>query len=231
MRFVWFVQWWFLAHFLDFYNVDDNANYILNYLLRPNRRYREGNGVGKTYRALFDRLEMDDIWWRPYEEHKEIQAFEEIFCYSSWIMCDVEKVYRHLLERVERKYRYVQDVPRPPTNVVQMRDSNIVKGFLDFRLHTIKEDNWGNPAWDMPWRMDMCYGTNMRLTLRFYHLFWDLLRGQQMRSRSLHTRGSSTRREARLILMIWLVVLFARMKITWIKRGWKWAVVCGIVPC
>lgn len=50
-------------------------------------------------------------------------------------------------------------------------------------------------------RMAICYGTIGRLTLRFCHLFRDHLRGQQMRSISLHTSGSSTKREARLILM------------------------------
>jgi len=68
-------------------------------------------------------------------------------------------------------------------------------------------------------RMDICYGTDRCLTLRFCDLFRDMLRDQQMRSRSLHT-SSSTRREARLIPMIRLVVLFAMMMSTWVRRGW-----------
>jgi hypothetical protein len=99
---------------------------------------------------------MDEVTWRSYKEHMEIQDFEEIFSYSSWIMCG-EKVYGHLLERVKRQYGYVLDIPRPPTDVVQMQDTHIVQAFIDFRTHTIKEDNWGNSAGEMPWRMDDGY--------------------------------------------------------------------------
>jgi len=65
-------------------------------------------------------------------------------------MCSVDKVYRHLPERVKRQYRYVQDVPRHPTDVVQMRETHIVQAFIDFRTHTIKQNNWGNLAGDTP---------------------------------------------------------------------------------
>jgi len=63
-----------------------------------------------TYPSLLDKVGFDDIIWRSYEEHKEIQDikeifiqdFKEIFWYSNWIMCGVEKVYRYLPERVRR---------------------------------------------------------------------------------------------------------------------------------
>ena len=73
-----------------------------------------------TYRALLDRLEMANVCWRPYEEHREIQDFEEIFWYSGWIMSGVDKVYRHFPERVKRQYGYVQNVPRHLTDVVEL---------------------------------------------------------------------------------------------------------------
>jgi len=73
---------WFLAHFHDIFNVDDNPNYISNYRIAAKWEIERGHGEGKTYCALVDRLKMDDVTWRSYEEHKEIQAFEEIFCYS-----------------------------------------------------------------------------------------------------------------------------------------------------
>lgn len=68
------------------------------------------------------------------------------------------------------------------------------------------------------WRTSICYGTLGILILIFCHIFWDLLWSQQMMSRSLHTSGSSTRREARLIHMIWLVALFPMMMSTWVRR-------------
>jgi len=55
-----------------------------------------------------------------------------------------------LPERVKRQYRYVQDIPRPPTDVLSMRASHIPHAFIDFRPHTIKEESWGEPTGDIP---------------------------------------------------------------------------------
>nr|ABE80141.2 IMP dehydrogenase/GMP reductase, putative [Medicago truncatula] len=65
-------------------------------------KLQKGHGEGVTYRSLLDRIQFDDVCWRSYEEHKEIQPFEEVFWYSGWIMCGVRRVYRHLPERVLR---------------------------------------------------------------------------------------------------------------------------------
>ena len=140
-----------MAHFPDFYSVDENKNYFPNYPIAAKWEIQRGHREGKTYRALLDRLEMADVCWRPYEEHREIQKFDEIFWYSGWIMCGVDKMYRHLPERVKRQYGYVQDIPRPSTDVLSMQDTHIVQAFLDFRFHTIKGDSWGQPTGDMPW--------------------------------------------------------------------------------
>ena len=72
------------------------------------------------YRSLLDKLGFDDVTWMSYEEHREIHDFEEIFWYSGWIICGVDRVYRHLHERVRRQYRYVQNIPRHPTDVVEL---------------------------------------------------------------------------------------------------------------
>jgi len=74
-------------------------------------------------------------------------------------------------------------------------------------------------------------GTNGFLTHSFCHLFWDLLRCQQMRSRSLHTSGSNAKREARLIPLIWLVRCLPGC---WSFGSWgdqQWPVVCGLAQC
>ena len=99
-----------------------------------------------TYRSLPDKVGFDDVTWRLYEEHREIQDFEEIFWYSGWIMCGIDKVYRHFPRRVRRQYKYVQNVPRHPTDVVELRATQIVQAFIDFRTHTIKEPDWGEPG-------------------------------------------------------------------------------------
>ena len=143
-----------MAHFPSFSSVDENPNYIQNYPIAAKWMIQRGHGEGLTYRSLLDRLGFDDVTWRPYEEHMEIQDFEEIFWYSGWIICGVDKVYHHLPKRVKRQYGYVQDVPRHPTYVVQMREAHIIQAFIDFRTHTIKQDGWGIPTGETPWRME-----------------------------------------------------------------------------
>ena len=71
-----------MVHFSDFYSVDPNTDYIENYLIAARWKLQKGHGEGVTYRSLLDRIQFDDVCWRPYEEHKEIQGFEEVFLYS-----------------------------------------------------------------------------------------------------------------------------------------------------
>nr|ABN09054.1 IMP dehydrogenase/GMP reductase, putative [Medicago truncatula] len=96
-----------------------------NYLVAARWKLQKGHGEGVTYRSLLDRIQFDDVCWRPYEEHREIQDFEEVFWYSGWIMCGVRTVYRHLPEWA----------------------------FVDFRTHTLKAADWGEQAGEQTWRM------------------------------------------------------------------------------
>ncbi|RHN64984.1 putative aminotransferase-like, plant mobile domain-containing protein [Medicago truncatula] len=73
---------WFLAYFLGLYSVDPNHNYMENYLVAAKWALQKGHGEGVMYRILLDRLQFDDVMWRSYEEHRDIQDFEEIFWYS-----------------------------------------------------------------------------------------------------------------------------------------------------
>jgi len=104
-----------------------------------------------TYRSLLDRIQFDDVCWRPYKEHREMQGFEEVFCYSGWIMCSVRRVYRYLPERVLRQYGYVQRVPRHPTDVVELPPPQIVQAFVDFCTHMLKEPDWGDFQFQLCW--------------------------------------------------------------------------------
>ena len=73
------MQAWFLAHFPDFYSVNPNTNYIENYLVAARWKLQKGHGEGVTNRSLLDRIQFDDVRWRPYEEYREIHGFEEVF--------------------------------------------------------------------------------------------------------------------------------------------------------
>ena len=68
-----------MAHFPDLYSVDPNPDYIPNYLVAAKWALQNGHGEGATYRSLLDKVGFDDVTWRPYEELREIQHFEEIF--------------------------------------------------------------------------------------------------------------------------------------------------------
>jgi len=139
MWFIWFVQGWFLAHFPGLYSVDPNPKYMENYSVATKWALQKGHGEGVMYRSLLDRMQFDDVTWRPYEEHGEIQGFEEILWYSGWVTCDVVRVYRYFPERVRRQYGYVKNVFRHLMDVVELRSDQIVQAFLDFRTYTIKE--------------------------------------------------------------------------------------------
>ena len=96
-----------MAHFPDFHSVDESENYRSNNPIVTKWEIQRGHGEGKTRRTLLDGLEMDNVCWRSKEEHREIQEFKDIFWYSGWIMCGVDKVYRRLPKRVKWKYGYV----------------------------------------------------------------------------------------------------------------------------
>jgi hypothetical protein len=71
-----------LAHFPCFLSVDPNPDYMQNYSFAVKWVIQRGHGEGLTYHSLLDILGFDDVTWRSYEEHREIQDFEEIFWYS-----------------------------------------------------------------------------------------------------------------------------------------------------
>ena len=63
-----------MAHFPSFFSVDPNTDYIENYPVAARWKLQKGHGEGLTYRSLLDRIQFDDVCWRPYDEHMEIQS-------------------------------------------------------------------------------------------------------------------------------------------------------------
>ena len=63
---------WFLAHFPSFFSIDDDSDYIPNYLIAAKWAIHKDHGEGLTYRSLLDHFGFDDVTWRSYEKHKEI---------------------------------------------------------------------------------------------------------------------------------------------------------------
>jgi len=134
------------------------------------------------YRLRLDRLEVDDVKWSTYDDHREIHHFQLIITYSGWLMCGMERVYCHLPERVKRQFSYVHDIPRHPSDVVEMPKKILAIVLIDPVV-------WFYPDWrqrcQRPWHHEPCYMAwyAKSLTLVFSHLMTDLLPGQQTWSR------------------------------------------------
>ena len=95
-----------------------------------------------------------------------------------------------------------------------------MQAFIDFRTHTIKELDWGEPAGQETWWMEDGY---VRWYTRVSHpliltlLPEDLPRPANEEQIIAH-QWSSTRREARLILMTWLLAMFPMLMSRWVRR-------------
>ncbi|GAU10640.1 hypothetical protein TSUD_419770 [Trifolium subterraneum] len=66
------------------------------------------------HRTTLDRMEVDEVTFRPYEDHRYIRPFEDICWYSGWIMCGSAMICPYLSERVLRQFGHVQSIPRHP---------------------------------------------------------------------------------------------------------------------
>jgi len=83
------------------------------------------------YRVLLDRLEVDDVRWSTYDDHREMCPFQPIVTYPGRFMCGKERVYRHLPERVKRQFAFVQDITRHPSDVGEMPKEMLATVLID----------------------------------------------------------------------------------------------------
>ncbi|GAU25842.1 hypothetical protein TSUD_31060 [Trifolium subterraneum] len=63
-------------------------------------------------RTSLDRMEVDEVTFCPYEDHRQTRPFQDISWYSGWIMCGSSMICPHLPERILRQYGHVQSIPR-----------------------------------------------------------------------------------------------------------------------
>ena len=83
------------------------------------------------YRSRLDRLEVDDVRWSTYDDHREIPPFQFSVTYSGWLMCGKERVYCHLPERVKRQFGFIHDIPRHPSDVLEMPKELLATVLID----------------------------------------------------------------------------------------------------
>ncbi|XP_028193164.1 protein MAIN-LIKE 1-like [Glycine soja] len=65
-----------------------------------------------TYRERLDRLQILDVCWIPYGEHREVRNFHVRSCYSGLLRWGPVVVY-YRSERVVRQFGYTQTIPAP----------------------------------------------------------------------------------------------------------------------
>nr|XP_004517059.1 protein MAIN-LIKE 1-like [Cicer arietinum] len=65
------------------------------------------------FRKALDEIDVDDICWTPYIEHRLKRPFEVVSLFRGWIRWG-PKMYAHLPDRVLRQYGRVQTIPGSP---------------------------------------------------------------------------------------------------------------------
>ncbi|KAL5173215.1 Protein MAINTENANCE OF MERISTEMS [Glycine soja] len=65
------------------------------------------------YKQRLDRLRIPDVCWMPYAEHRPVQDFHPILCFSGQLRWG-PVVVRYRPERVMRQFGYVQCIPAHP---------------------------------------------------------------------------------------------------------------------
>eukprot|EP00256_Glycine_max_P049899 XP_006605022.1 protein MAIN-LIKE 2-like [Glycine max] len=68
-----------------------------------------------TYRQCMDRLRILDACWMPYAEHRPVQNFHPISCFSGKL-CKGPAVVRYRLERFMHQFGYIQCIPAHPVH-------------------------------------------------------------------------------------------------------------------
>ena len=80
-------------------------------------------------------------------------SFQDICCYSRWIIADKERMCRHLPERVLRQYGYIHTIPRPPTTIGDLEPEDMIIVFWDFVVHVLSQAERGQVvAEDKLWK-------------------------------------------------------------------------------
>ena len=68
-----------------------------------------------AYRERLDRLQIPNVCWIPYGEHREVRDFHVRSCYSGLLRWGPVAIY-YRLERVVRQFGYTQTIPAPPVD-------------------------------------------------------------------------------------------------------------------
>ncbi|KAK2455628.1 protein MAINTENANCE OF MERISTEMS [Trifolium repens] len=107
-------QAWIMLHFPRFGAKYVHTKYNHRDPLAAKFYCMKGTQLPDEHRTVLDRMDMDEVVWQPYEDHRHVRPFQDCAWYSGWIMCGTAMICPHLPERVLRQYGHVQSIPRAP---------------------------------------------------------------------------------------------------------------------
>ncbi|XP_045801577.1 uncharacterized protein LOC123895346 isoform X2 [Trifolium pratense] len=99
------------------------------------------------HRTVLDRMEVDEVTFCPYENHRHTRPFVDISWYSGWIMCGNAMICPHFPERILRQYGHVQSIPRAPDVSAKagMNRFSIDQGFREYLTHNYVTEEMHGP--------------------------------------------------------------------------------------
>jgi hypothetical protein len=106
-------QGWIIEHFpsLSVWSIADNHHESMP------RCARYVSGVGHkeppAYRLSLDNLQMSDVVFAPYDNHRPYRPLIDACFFSGWLRSG-KVLAKHLPERVLRQFKHVQGIPRDP---------------------------------------------------------------------------------------------------------------------
>nr|XP_027192398.1 protein MAINTENANCE OF MERISTEMS-like [Cicer arietinum] len=86
-------------------------------LLYDNLREPIMHQTRTVLRKTLDEIDVDEVCWTPYEEHRVKRPFEEVFLFQGWIRWG-PKMYAHLSNKVLRQYGHIQMIHGSPLEKV-----------------------------------------------------------------------------------------------------------------
>ncbi|XP_073222593.1 protein MAINTENANCE OF MERISTEMS-like [Cicer arietinum] len=78
---------------------------------------KRDKGLVLPFRKALDEIDVDQVYWAPYKEHRVKRPFEDVSLFKGWIRLG-PKMYTHLLDMVLHHYSYVQTIPGSPLEIV-----------------------------------------------------------------------------------------------------------------
>ncbi|GAU31987.1 hypothetical protein TSUD_359320 [Trifolium subterraneum] len=135
-------QAWIYEHFTRFGGGGASPKYRHRDPICAKYLPMKGYKYPDEHMTTLDRMEVDEVTFRPYEDHRHIRPFEDICWYSGWIMCGSAMICPYLPECVLRQFGHVQSIPRHPDESAKtgLNRFTIGEAFANYMAENYKTD-------------------------------------------------------------------------------------------